>query len=178
MAQQVSDDRIRAVLKQYFGYNDTRGIQREAVRRIVSNQDCFVTAPTGFGKSLCFQLPALVKYEQFPEKRPIAIICCPLIALLQNQVSDLRAKGIKCEVISSAESNTHNKDVIARLKGKQPPDFSMLYVTAERLTSVTFIATMKAMHKLGRLSLVAIDEAHCISQVRTLLLRSSSGFSF
>lgn len=159
----ISDERILSVLKKNFGYDGLRGVQGDAVRHILGDEDALVLAPTGFGKSLCFQLPALVKHECSPN-RPVAIICCPLIALLQNQVSGLREKGIKAEVISSSETQKKNNEVIAKLRGKAPPDFSMLYVTAERLTQPGFIRTLLDMKDKGRLSLFAIDEAHCISQ--------------
>lgn len=163
----VSDAEILAVLKRRFGYDSLRGIQKRAVRYLVSNQDVLVTAPTGFGKSMCFQLPALVKFEEGKRegRGAVAIIVCPLIALLQNQVAGLRKHGIPCELISSSETQTANRKVIAKLLSPHPPSFSMLYITAERLTQPAFLDTLEAMHKRGRLSLVAIDEAHCISQV-------------
>lgn len=159
----ITDAQVHATLKKYYGYDKLRGVQSDAVRHILKNEDILVLAPTGFGKSLCFQLPALVKHDLSPE-RPVAVICCPLIALLQNQVSGLRAKGINCEFIASSESLAKQRDIIRRLEGEQPCDFSMVYVTAERLTMDSFLGTLSRMHKRGRLSLVAIDEAHCISQ--------------
>ncbi len=159
----ITDAQVHETLKKYFGYDSLRGVQGDAVRHLLKNEDILVLAPTGFGKSLCFQLPALVKHDLSPE-RPVAVICCPLIALLQNQVSGLRAKGINCEFIASSESRANQQDIIRRLEGTEPCNFSMVYVTAERLTMASFLNTLSRMHKRGRLSLVAIDEAHCISQ--------------
>lgn len=159
-----SEDDILSVLKKKFGYDALRGIQGKAVRHLVSGDDIIVTAPTGFGKSLIFQLSALVKHEAPASRGSVAIIVCPLVSLLHNQVAGLKKVGIRAALLSSSESATANNKVINSLLGQAPPSFSLLYITAERLVADSFQKVLNSLHRRRRLSLVAIDEAHCISQ--------------
>lgn len=163
MAASAKDD-ILSVLKKKFGYDALRGIQGEAVRYLVSGEDVIVTAPTGFGKSLIFQLTALVKHEAAASRGSVAIIVCPLVSLLHNQVAGLRKLGIPAALLSSSETVAANNKVINSLMGMANPPFSLLYITAERLVADSFQKVLNSLHKRRRLSLVAIDEAHCISQ--------------
>lgn len=163
-----TDDESLRVLKKHFGYDGLRGEQARVVRNVLEGRDVMVTAPTGHGKSMCFQLPALVRYEQ-RRSRPkpdgcVAIVVSPLLSLLQNQVAGLRKRGIPCALLSSSETDVANRNILASLTGMGAPPFCFLYVTAERLDNVKFRAALKHLHRHGRVSLIAIDEAHCISQ--------------
>lgn len=133
------------------------------MRTLLSNHDVLVTAPTGYGKSICFQLPALIRYDQSPQGC-VSIICSPLVSLMQNQVSALRAKRIPVALLSSAETDADNRRVTNALCNNEKVPFALLYVTPERIVLDSFLQLMSKLHKRQRLALMAVDEAHCISQ--------------
>ncbi len=139
----------RAALQKYYGYAAFRPLQEDIIRAVLGGQDTLVLMPTGGGKSVCFQVPALV----LPG---LCVVVSPLIALMQDQVEALRANGIAAEAMNSAQSarDLDNIAILARA-GK----LKLLYVSPEKLLSPGFLDF------LGRLnvSLFAIDEAHCIS---------------
>ncbi|MBC7447626.1 MAG: RecQ family ATP-dependent DNA helicase, partial [Hymenobacteraceae bacterium] len=139
----------RAALKQYYGYDRFRPLQEDIIRSVLSGRDTLVLMPTGGGKSVCFQVPALVMPG-------LCVVVSPVIALMQDQVEALRANGITAEAMNSAQSgrDLDNIAILARA-GK----VKLLYVSPEKLLSAGFLDF------LGRLniSLFAIDEAHCIS---------------
>lgn len=162
------DGEVLRVLEKYYGYKSLRDVQTSAVQELLAGNDILVTAPTGFGKSICFQLPALVRYEGNQACGSLAIIVCPLISLLHNQVEALKKRRVPCALLSSSESPAANRRVLDSLvhaKGRLP--FALLYVTAERLVNDSFLSVLSNLHKSGRLALIAIDEAHCISEVST-----------
>jgi ATP-dependent DNA helicase RecQ len=137
-------------LKQAFGYSQFRHGQLEVIQACLSGQDTFVLMPTGGGKSLCYQLPALL----LP---CVTVVVSPLMSLMKDQVDALQANGIAAEFINSSQSREEIQDVIRRLRNQQ---LKLLYLAPERLLQPDFMARLA---EVG-VSLFAIDEAHCISQ--------------
>jgi superfamily II DNA helicase RecQ len=160
------------LLKEYYGFPGLHAEQQAAVDALLRGKNVSVVAPTGFGKSICFILPAVVLYHMpiqaalrpAPERRAVTIVVSPLLALIADQVSNLRQRGIPAAMITSSESNAQNAKVLSQLCGDEPLPFALLYVTAERATSASFLNILIRLHRRGRLGVFAIDEAHCISQ--------------
>ncbi|XP_039776473.1 ATP-dependent DNA helicase Q-like 3 isoform X4 [Panicum virgatum] len=146
---------LENVLNQYFGYSGFRGKQLEAIEAVLSGRDCFCLMPTGGGKSMCYQIPALVRTG-------IVLVISPLIALMENQVASLKNKGIPAEFLSSTQTS-HTKQTIHEDLDSGKPSLKLLYVTPELVATPGFMAKLKKLYHRGLLSLVAIDEAHCIS---------------
>ncbi|KAL6912017.1 hypothetical protein ACP4OV_000822 [Aristida adscensionis] len=153
---------LENVLNQYFGYSGFRGKQLDAIEAVLAGRDCFCLMPTGGGKSMCYQIPALVKTG-------IVLVISPLIALMENQVTSLKSKGIPAEFLSSTQT-THSKqrpldvdDVIHEDLASGNPSLKLLYVTPELVATAGFMAKLTKLYNRGLLGLVAIDEAHCIS---------------
>ncbi|KAF9682145.1 hypothetical protein SADUNF_Sadunf05G0078300 [Salix dunnii] len=143
------------LLRWHFGHQEFRGKQLEAIEAVLSGRDCFCLMPTGGGKSMCYQIPALAKHG-------IVLVVSPLIALMENQVMALKEKGIAAEFLSSTQtSNVRNKIHEDLDSGK--PSARLLYVTPELIATPGFLSKLTKIHNRGLLSLVAIDEAHCIS---------------
>jgi len=143
-----------SVLKEVFGYAAFRGPQEDIVGHVASGGDCLVLMPTGGGKSLCYQIPALL--------RPgTGIVVSPLIALMQDQVSALREAGVRAAFLNSSLSAA---DAAAVERGLAAGDYDLLYVAPERLLMPRFLAQLERLHALAQLALFAIDEAHCVSQ--------------
>ncbi|TQM98049.1 DNA helicase RecQ [Microbacterium lacticum] len=143
-------DDPRAVLKEVFGYDDFRGDQAEIVAQVVGGGDAVVLMPTGGGKSITYQVPALV--------RPgTGLVISPLIALMHDQVDALTANGVGAAYLNSTQSAAERASVEqAYLAG----ELDLLYVAPERLSG----AATTALLQRGQLSVIAIDEAHCVSQ--------------
>src|SRR3989344_3969043 len=141
---------MKTLLKKYFGYDSFRPLQEEVITNILQKKDSFVLMPTGSGKSLCYQLPAL-KFEG------LTIVISPLIALMKDQVDSLKANGISAEYINSSLSNKEIQAIkIKVLEGM----IKILYIAPERLAMESFKEFLKRIN----ISLIAIDEAHCISE--------------
>ena len=140
----------RAILQQYWGYDDFRGIQREIIDSICAGRDTLGLMPTGGGKSITFQVPALAC-------QGICIVITPLIALMKDQVEHLRMKGIKATCIHMGM--THDK-VLTQLNNCIYGDYKLLYISPERISSEFFQVKLSHMH----VSFICVDEAHCISQ--------------
>jgi ATP-dependent DNA helicase RecQ len=138
------------VLKQYWNYDSFRPQQKEIVESVLAGNDTLALLPTGGGKSICFQVPTLVK-------EGLCLVVSPLIALMKDQVQNLRKKGITAFAIYSGMSR---KDVIATFKLAATGNCRFLYVSPERLETDLFKEFLPAL----RVSLIAVDEAHCISQ--------------
>ncbi len=138
------------ILKKYWGFNSFRPLQEEIINAVLENKNTIALLPTGGGKSLCFQVPALVK-------EGICIVISPLIALMEDQVNNLKEKGIKAMTIPSG---TSQDEMITLFDNLRFGNYKFLYVSPERLQS-KFI-----QDKISQLnvSLIAIDEAHCISE--------------
>lgn len=141
---------VKDTLKKHFGYDEFRPLQKDIIERVLLGKDCVVLMPTGGGKSLCFQLPALM----LPG---MAIVVSPLISLMKDQVDALRANGISADLINSTLSQNEIVDVMERAKSGK---LKILYMAPERLSVSGF---EDFLHGL-RISLIAIDEAHCISE--------------
>lgn len=139
-----------STLKQYFGYDAFRPLQKEVIERVMAKEDCLVLMPTGGGKSLCFQLPALLQGG-------ITIVVSPLISLMKDQVDALLGYGISAALLNSSLTADEMSAVIEKAKKGV---IKILYVTPERLALTQFEAIL---HTLD-ISLFAIDEAHCISE--------------
>ncbi|MBL4745484.1 MAG: RecQ family ATP-dependent DNA helicase [Flavobacteriaceae bacterium] len=140
-------------LKKYFGFNQFKGLQEVVIRSIMSGENTFVIMPTGGGKSLCYQLPALMN-------EGTAIVVSPLIALMKNQVDAIR--GISSEYgIAHVLNSSLNKGEIAQVKSDIESGITkLLYVAPESLTKIEYLEFLRAQ----KISFVAIDEAHCISE--------------
>ncbi|ESQ53519.1 hypothetical protein EUTSA_v10024545mg [Eutrema salsugineum] len=143
------------LLRWHFGHADFRGKQLEAIQAVVSGRDCFCLMPTGGGKSICYQIPALAKPG-------IVLVVSPLIALMENQVIALKEKGIAAEYLSSTQP-THVKNKIHEDLDSGKPSVRLLYVTPELIATKGFMLKLRKLHSRGLLNLIAIDEAHCIS---------------
>jgi len=142
-------DRIPEILKKYWGYDDYLPLQREAIQSGVSGRDSLVVLPTGGGKSLCFQVPAV----RLPG---MAIVVSPLISLMKDQVDALTECGVAAACINSSQNPDEQDDIIASIRRGE---LKMLYVSPERLMMNGF-AEFLNQHTI---SLIAIDEAHCVS---------------
>ena len=145
---------LRQALKKYFGYDSFRDGQEEIISQALANRDLLVIMPTGGGKSLCFQLPALLK-------KGVTIVVSPLISLMQDQVTSLQDNGIAATFINStidlAEVRRRENDILA---GK----IKLLYLAPERLVSDRFQSFLDNITKRVSIAGFAIDEAHCISE--------------
>jgi len=143
-------DVLKEKLKEYFGYNQFRGNQQKIIENIMAGHNTFVIMPTGAGKSLCYQLPAIIT-------EGLAIVISPLIALMKNQVDQLNAFGINAQFLNS----TLTKGEINRVKRESlNGNIKLLYVAPESLTKTENVDFLKQ----ANLSFVAVDEAHCISE--------------
>ena len=141
---------LALTLKKHFGYDQFRPLQREIISDALARRDAFVLMPTGGGKSLCFQLPALIRDG-------LTIVVSPLISLMKDQVDALQASGIAATYLNST---LDRKDAVARWRGLHRGDYRMLYVAPERLMLDTFLE--RAAH--WNIAQFAVDEAHCISE--------------
>jgi ATP-dependent DNA helicase RecQ len=145
-----SDDAVRRVLREVFGFADFRPGQREVVDALLHGKDVLAVMPTGAGKSLCFQVPALALGG-------LTVVVSPLVALMSDQVAALRLAGVAAEAINSSRSREDN---VATWRRVAAGEVGILYMAPERLMTEPMLA---ALAKLP-LSLIAVDEAHCISQ--------------
>ena len=141
--------RALGVLRRFYGYNSFYPLQFEAIQCVMQGNDAVILMPTGGGKSLCFQIPALLSDG-------CAIIISPLLALMKDQVDALQAMGIPAASVNSAQSDSFNRQVIEQVYAGR---IKLLYISPERL--LTEIEQWSGEMKI---SLFAIDEAHCISQ--------------
>ncbi|KAL5716190.1 DNA helicase [Ranunculus cassubicifolius] len=151
----AAKDELIEILKLNFGFSEFRGKQLDAIQAVLSGRDCFCLMPTGGGKSMCYQIPALAKAG-------IVLVVCPLIALMENQVTALKAKGIKAEFLSSSQTS-RVKEKIHEDISSGTPSLRLLYVTPELIATPGFMSKLTKLHTRGLLNLIAIDEAHCIS---------------
>lgn len=151
----VGKERLEGLLQRHFGHSSFRGRQLEAIEAVLSGQDCFCLMPTGGGKSMCYAIPALAKPG-------IVLVVCPLIALMENQVSALKAQKIAAEHLSSSQGAKVKAKIYEQLESGRP-SLRLLYVTPELIATPGFITRIKKLHGRGLLSLIAVDEAHCIS---------------
>ncbi|KQB56072.1 ATP-dependent DNA helicase RecQ [Acidovorax sp. SD340] len=141
-----------------FGYEQFRGPQQAIVEHVIAGGDALVLMPTGGGKSLCYQVPAIVRQQQ---GRGVTIVISPLIALMHDQVGALHEAGVDAAFLNSTLSYEETQDVELRL---QTGDITLLYAAPERLNTPRFLGLLDSLYDGGHLSLFAIDEAHCVSQ--------------
>lgn len=141
---------MRILLKTYFGYDNFRPLQEEIIKNVLDKNHTFVLMPTGGGKSLCYQLPAL-------KLNGVTIVISPLIALMKDQVDGLKTNGIKAEFINSTLSPFEIQEIQTKAAHGQ---VKILYVAPERLVTRNFREFLRQL----KINLIAIDEAHCISE--------------
>ena len=142
--------KLQENLKQYWGYPGFRALQREAMTLVMSDRDSLVVLPTGGGKSLCYQVPAICRDG-------LALVVSPLISLMKDQVDSLQSVGISAACINSMQTNREKIDVAEKIRRRE---LKLLYIAPERLVQTK---TVEFLQGAG-VSFVAIDEAHCISQ--------------
>ena len=148
----------RAILHEVFGYEQFRGPQQAVVEQVCAGGDALVLMPTGGGKSLCYQIPAIVRQRA---GHGTTIVVSPLIALMHDQVGALHEAGVDAAFLNSTLSGDEAAQVERRmLRG----EITLVYVAPERVTTPRFLAQLDALRERGLLSLFAIDEAHCVSQ--------------
>jgi ATP-dependent DNA helicase RecQ len=146
------------ILGEVFGYGDFRGPQAAIVDHVVSGGDALVLMPTGGGKSLCYQIPAIVRQNA---GHGVTIVVSPLIALMHDQVGALHEAGVSAAFLNSTQSF----DVSSALeKQLLRAELTMLYAAPERINTPRMKELLRTLHARGKLSLFAIDEAHCVSQ--------------
>ena len=150
MAQRIPETHPITILKTYFGFEHFYENQEEIIKNLISGQDAFVLMPTGGGKSLCYQIPAMIRGG-------VGIVISPLIALMQDQVDGLRQVGINAYYINSS---MHYDEIQHMQKKLISNEMDLLYVAPERLFIPDFLRQLKKT----KISLFAIDEAHCVSQ--------------
>ena len=147
-----------SVLHDIFGYDSFRGPQQGIVEHVTAGGDALVLMPTGGGKSLCYQIPAIVRQQQ---GLGCSIVVSPLIALMHDQVGALHEAGVDAAFLNSSQSYEQAQEVEWRLQSGQ---ITLLYVAPERLVTPRFLGLLDALYAQGQLALFAIDEAHCVSQ--------------
>ncbi len=153
MTPKKDDHKLYEILKKVFGFDSFKGNQEAIIKNILSNKDTFVIMPTGGGKSLCYQLPALIKPGT-------AIIISPLIALMKNQVDSIRSFGTDSDVAHFMNSSLTKQEVAQVKKDVIEEKTKLLYVAPETITKEENIDFLKSI----KISFYAIDEAHCISE--------------
>ncbi len=147
---QNPSEQAKSILQHTFGYSDFRHNQNDIIDQLLGGGDAFVLMPTGGGKSLCYQIPAMVRDG-------VGVIVSPLIALMQDQVDALQQLGIKAAFLNSTMTALEQREVEeALLKG----ELQMLYVAPERLLGEPTLNLLSQC----KIALIAIDEAHCVSQ--------------
>ncbi len=147
-----------SVLREVFGYESFRGPQQSIIEHVGAGGDALVLMPTGGGKSLCYQIPAIVRQQA---GHGVTIVVSPLIALMHDQVGALHEAGVSAEFLNSTQTLEEAQEIEQRVRRG---DITLLYAAPERLTTPRFLAQLDALHERGQLSLFAIDEAHCVSQ--------------
>jgi ATP-dependent DNA helicase RecQ len=149
---------ILSVLSEVFGYESFRGPQQAIIEHVTSGHDALVLMPTGGGKSLCYQIPAIARQAA---GHGIAIVVSPLIALMHDQVGALHEAGVSAAFLNSTLSPEETQNIELRLRRGE---ITLLYAAPERINTPRFLAQLDSLYAQGLLSLFAIDEAHCVSQ--------------
>jgi ATP-dependent DNA helicase RecQ len=147
-----------SILREVFGYPALRGPQAEIIDHVTHGGDALVLMPTGGGKSLCYQIPAIARQRA---GKGVTLVISPLIALMQDQVGALHEVGVQAAFLNSTLSGEDAHDIEQRLRRAE---YTLLYAAPERVNTPRFLAVLESLHARGLLSLFAIDEAHCVSQ--------------
>ena len=146
----MTPEKAKLILKETFGYNSFRPLQEEIIESTLASKDGLVIMPTGGGKSICFQLPALVQ-------EGACLVISPLISLMRDQVEALKQNGVASAYLNSSLSAQEQNEIETKFLNLE---IDILYVSPEKLLSRDFYQVIKSV----RLNLIAVDEAHCISQ--------------
>ena len=146
----MTSEKIRDALKTHWGYDSFLPLQQEAIACVLEDRDSVVVLPTGGGKSLCFQAPAVIR-------EGVGLVISPLISLMKDQVDGLNAAGVSAACLNSAMLPEERRDVFDALR---EGTVKLLYIAPERLVQPGMLETLVE----ANVSLVAVDEAHCISQ--------------
>lgn len=147
---ETNKTQAHGVLQEYYGFEQFRPLQAEIIQQLIQGRDQLVLMPTGGGKSLCYQIPAMVRTG-------VGIVISPLIALMEDQVTALQAMGIRAAYYNSALSNEQARAVLSQMHQHQ---LDLLYIAPERLVTERFLQRLEEID----IALFAIDEAHCVSQ--------------
>ncbi len=148
----------RDILQEVFGYEHFRGPQQAIISHVIAGGDALVLMPTGGGKSLCYQIPAIARQRA---GHGTTVVISPLIALMHDQVGALHEAGVSAAFLNSTLTGEEASAVEKRmLRG----ELTLLYAAPERVTTPRFLAQLDSMQERGKLSLFAIDEVHCVSQ--------------
>ena len=154
----ISSQTCHSILQEVFGYAQFRGPQQAIVEQVANGADALVLMPTGGGKSLCYQIPAIARQRA---GHGVALVVSPLIALMHDQVGALHEAGVDAAFLNSTLSGEEAHQIEQRLlRG----EITLLYAAPERVTNLRFLALLDSLFERGLLSLFAIDEAHCVSQ--------------
>jgi ATP-dependent DNA helicase RecQ len=148
----------RQILHDVFGYPAFRGQQAEIVEHVTAGGDALVLMPTGGGKSLCYQVPAIARHRA---GRGVAVVVSPLIALMHDQVGALDEAGVHAAFLNSTLDGDETRETERELRSGR---LVLLYAAPERILTPRFLSMLDSLHERGQLSLFAIDEAHCVSQ--------------
>ncbi|HKX42544.1 MAG TPA: DEAD/DEAH box helicase, partial [Burkholderiaceae bacterium] len=146
------------MLHDVFGYSAFRGAQAEIVEHVTAGGDALVLMPTGGGKSLCYQVPAIARHRA---GRGVALVVSPLIALMHDQVGALEEAGVHAAFLNSTLTLDETIQIEREMMSGR---LVLLYAAPERVTNPRFMAMLTSLYERGAFSLVAIDEAHCVSQ--------------
>jgi ATP-dependent DNA helicase RecQ len=149
---------LHSILQEVFGYSAFRGEQQDIIQTVSAGDDAMVLMPTGGGKSLCYQVPAIARHRA---GLGVTLVISPLIALMHDQVGALEELGVHAAFLNSSLSGEQAHNVEREMMSGR---LVMLYAAPERVTNPRFMAMLTALDERGLLSLVAIDEAHCVSQ--------------
>jgi ATP-dependent DNA helicase RecQ len=141
-------EQARAVLRKHFGYDDFRGSQKDAIRSILNGRDTLVLMPTGGGKSLCFQIPAMVLGG-------CTLVISPLISLMKDQVENACRAGLPATFINSTLAPA---EIRQRMDAVREGRIKLLYMAPERAENARFVEELKALN----VTMLAVDEAHCL----------------
>jgi ATP-dependent DNA helicase RecQ len=147
-----------SILQEVFGYPAFRGRQAEIVEHVTAGGDALVLMPTGGGKSLCYQVPAIARHRR---RCGVTVVVSPLIALMHDQVGALEEAGVHAAFLNSTLSLEQAQQVEREMMSGR---LVLLYAAPERVTTPRFLAQLDSLRERGLLSLFAIDEAHCVSQ--------------
>src|SRR5262249_13951883 len=146
------------ILHDVFGYSQFRGPQQEIVHHVTAGGDALVLMPTGGGKSLCYQIPAIARHRA---GQGVTVGVSPLIALMHDQLGALHEAGVSAAFLNARLGWEEAQDVERRLlRG----EITLLYAAPDRVTTPRFLSQLDSLNERGKLALFAIDEAHCVSQ--------------